>query len=273
MKLLNWQGHLPSGETGNEGLTAFERIALKLAPDRKTVVKIIFARVASRSVTWLKPWRNRVVVTLICLAVAAILASCVTDRTAIAPPQIAGATFIGSAACAECHAEIYKKFPGATHARLLAAGNNALNVGCESCHGPGSVHQQSGGAGGTIVNPRKSPEACFQCHLDKRGEFSLPHTHPVLSGRVSCADCHDPHEGRAIIGGGTQMMSQNETCGKCHTAQMGPFIFEHEALHEGCTTCHAPHGSVNDKMLIARNQTLCLKCHFQQQSVAGEYFY
>ena len=53
-----------------------------------------------------------------------------------------------------------------------------MNTGCETCHGPGSLHVQSGGGAGTIVNPRKSPETCFQCHLDKRGEFSLPHTPP-----------------------------------------------------------------------------------------------
>jgi len=55
-------------------------------------------------------------------------------------------------------------------------------------------------------------------------------------------------------------------CARCHQAQQGPFVFEHEALREGCTTCHDPHGSVNAKMLTARDSNLCLKCHFQQVS-------
>src|ERR1043166_3132691 len=179
--------------------------------------------------------------------------SCATvHRTAMAPPQIPGATFTGSETCAQCHENITRGFPTATHARLKATGDNAKNVGCESCHGPASIHNQSGGAHGTIINPRKSPETCFQCHLDKRAEFSLPYTHPVFDGpqarpvsaggKISCGDCHDPHKGPAIIGSGTALSTEQETCGKCHVAQRGPFVFEHEAVREGCTTCPNPHG-------------------------------
>ncbi len=32
---------------------------------------------------------------------------------------------------------------------------------------------------------------------------------------------------------------------------------------------HCPHGSVNQKMLKARNANLCLQCHFQEQPSAG----
>jgi predicted CXXCH cytochrome family protein len=201
-----------------------------------------------------------------------LLVACATvdQRAMFAPPQIPGAEFTGSKDCAQCHAEISGSFHDATHARLMAPGDNAKNVGCESCHGPGSKHAESGGEPGTIVNPRLSPETCFDCHLDKRGEFNLPHAHPVLDGKVSCADCHDPHEGDAILGGGANLAAANEACLKCHTAQKGPFVFEHEALRENCITCHSPHGSVNQKMLKARNQTLCLQCHFQQQTSAGQ---
>ena len=54
--------------------------------------------------------------------------------------------------------------------------------------------------------------------------------------------------------------------------QFGPFVFEHEAVREGCTTCHNPHGSVNARLLVARNQTLCLRCHFQQQTANGDIY-
>jgi predicted CXXCH cytochrome family protein len=205
------------------------------------------------------------------IAVVIFAISCETiNHIVIAPPQIPGATFIGAQECATCHEDIAKSFKTATHSRLQAKTDNAEAMGCEGCHGAGSIHAESGGKKGTIVNPRKSPETCFQCHLDKRGEFNLPHHHPVLEGKVSCGDCHDPHKGPAIKGGSTSIASENETCFKCHTAQKGPFIFEHEALREGCTVCHAVHGSVNARMLHERNANLCLKCHFQEQTAEGQ---
>jgi DmsE family decaheme c-type cytochrome len=199
------------------------------------------------------------------------------------PPSVPGAEFVGSEECTTCHEAIAKGFPTATHARLKANGDNAKNMGCESCHGPGSLHVKSGGDRSKIVNPRKSPATCFQCHLEVRAKFDLPHHHPVLEGKVSCADCHNPHQGDAIKGGGTNrlqslkgggmaFLGQNETCFQCHTAQRGPFVFAHEALREGCVSCHSPHGSMNQRMLTERNQTLCLKCHFQQQTAAGRIF-
>jgi len=192
----------------------------------------------------------------------------------VAPPQIPGATFVCSDACETCHQDIAKNFTTASHFRLKAPGDNAKNIGCESCHGPGSLHVASGGTARTIINPGKSPETCFQCHLDKRSQFDLPSHHPVLEGKMTCSDCHDPHKGSVIAnggeGGGTDLQSSNETCTKCHIAQAGPFVFEHEAMREGCTTCHNPHGSVNARLLIARNQPLCLRCHYQQQAANGD---
>jgi predicted CXXCH cytochrome family protein len=197
-----------------------------------------------------------------------LLVSCVmVNRTVLMPPSVPGATFVGSKDCAQCHEDITRAFGSATHAKLMTPGDTRKEMGCEACHGPGSVHSKAGGGGDNILNPARNPETCYQCHTDKRGEFALPHTHPA--GHVTCTDCHDPHRGDAILGGGTRMAAANETCLKCHEAQRGPYVFEHEALRDNCTACHNPHGSVNAKMLKARNATLCLQCHFQQQTATG----
>ena len=119
----------------------------------------------------------------------------------------------------------------------------------------------------------KDPATCFQCHLDIHAEFNLPQHHPVMENRMNCVQCHDPH-GSDIMKprGGLAMARLNENCAQCHREQARPFVFEHEALREGCTICHTPHGSINPKLLVQRDANLCLKCHAQTQSVSGRMF-
>jgi predicted CXXCH cytochrome family protein len=205
---------------------------------------------------------------------AGLLVSCVVaDRAILVPPRIEGATIVGSAACSKCHAPIVQGFHDATHAHLMLKDDagQTKNVSCESCHGPGSLHIKAG-TRSTIINPKIAPDTCLQCHANARSEFSLPYTHPVLNNKIACTSCHEPHRGDANPStGGTRSLTTtvNETCAKCHPAQTGPFTFVHEAMREGCVMCHSPHGSVNDKMLKARNNSLCYQCHFQPQANAG----
>ena len=204
------------------------------------------------------------------VAVMTLLGACgIHYQTYFSPPEIKGATFAGVQSCEECHEEIVHDFSSATHARLLADGANSVEVGCEACHGPGSLHNSSGGEVGTIHNPKSDPETCYQCHLDVKGTFNLTHAHPI-GDNVTCNDCHDPHHGAAVKGGGVAAQTAAETCLQCHPAQGGPYVFEHEATRDGCTVCHSPHGSSNEKMLITSNQMLCLQCHFQTQTAPDQ---
>src|SRR5215471_16750667 len=133
------------------------------------------------------------------LAVAALtlvlvfgVMSCGTvHRSVVMLPDVPGAKYIGSKECEQCHEKIYKDFATADHSRLIAEGPNALNAGCESCHGPCSIHSDSGGevkppfsfAAGRppassygarlAVEPARSKETvCFQCHTQVRGQFN-----------------------------------------------------------------------------------------------------
>ena len=230
-------------------------------------------------------WKRGMMLVTVVSVFSLVVISCNTvNRSVVMLPNVPGAKYIGSKECEQCHEEIYRGFATADHARLIAQGPNAINAGCESCHGPASLHSESGGevkppysfssgrpqttsyGARLAVQPARATETlCFQCHTDVRGKFNLPSHHPVPEGKMTCTDCHTPHKG-SIYRGGTALLAENESCLRCHSAQRGPYVFEHEASREGCTICHTAHGSVNAKLLTVRDANLCMKCHFQQVS-------
>lgn len=229
-------------------------------------------------------WGRGLALSMAVIGVVAVAISCTTvNRSVVVVPDVPGAEYIGSGECEMCHEELVRGFATADHARLIATGTNAVNVGCESCHGPSSLHAESGGeikppfsvASGrpqagmasafpAVPTAREGANVCLECHIEMRGEFQLRSHHPVFEGRMSCSDCHSPHKGSARSGGSTAILSENAACLKCHPQQHGPYVFEHEAMREGCTVCHKAHGSVNAKLLTVRDANLCLGCHFQQ---------
>jgi len=197
------------------------------------------------------------------------LAGCKTFESGgvvVPPPQIAGAEFVGMETCAMCHEKITKNFDQTEHARIVVSNEGIKDQACEACHGAGSLHadaQSKAEKKSTIVNPGKTPEACYKCHLDKKAEFNLEYHHPVPEGKMSGTDCHDPHSPGVKPGSRASLFDKNDLCAKCHKDQTRPFVYEHEALREGCTECHNVHGSINSKMLKQRDANLCLKCHYQ----------
>ncbi len=202
------------------------------------------------------------------LAGLALLSCSTVQRTVIVPPEIADATFVGNRTCLECHTNYVRAFPSSAHARVRVETAKLTGLtGCESCHGPGSKHVAAGGGRGKFINnPGKDPAACFGCHLETRAQFHLAQHHPVPEGKMNCVQCHDPH-GMDILkpAGGLAMGWKDESCAQCHREQTKPVAFAHEAMREGCTTCHQPHGSVNPKMLTQPDLNLCLRCHAQVQ--------
>ncbi len=210
---------------------------------------------------------------LIGLGLILTLASCRFDEEALQKAleanTIPGATYVGSETCSACHEKEAKEFQLSTHSRISIPANDVKVEGCEMCHGPGSLHVEMDeklkeeSKDKLIINPKKDSSACFACHMDKKAEFNLPYHHPVPEGKMSCADCHSAHGPEVRPWSSTSIGDVNEACFKCHKDQRGPFVWEHEAIREGCSTCHTVHGSINDKMLIARDNNLCLRCHTQ----------
>lgn len=153
-----------------------------------------------------------------------------------------------AATCLQCHQDQERvHWEGSTHER-----RNVTCTNCHSVHDPKSPHK--------LLVKASEAEVCFQCHLNIKGELRRNSHMPVLEGKMSCSDCHNPH------GSATNSMlvddNVNQLCLKCHTEKRGPFVWTHPPVQENCLTCHVPHGSHNDKMLTAKLPMLCQRCHF-----------
>lgn len=148
-----------------------------------------------------------------------------------------------SATCLNCHGE-------SPELSLWAMGTHARNdVACASCH---NVHNQT--------QPGvDQPEVCFSCHRDIEFEANKQSHHPIIEGKVSCNDCHDPHG--SLSNGLLRADSKNELCYNCHADKRGPFLWEHAPVEEDCGTCHASHGSRHNNLLVSKAPNLCQDCH------------
>jgi DmsE family decaheme c-type cytochrome len=149
--------------------------------------------------------------------------------------------------CTPCHSR-------ATHALWDGSQHDMRQVGCLSCH---SVHNP---AGDSQLKAKDELALCGQCH---RGivnkQFRFNHM-PVREGKMSCSSCHNVHGSTNVklLKAGTTI---DESCTSCHAEKRGPFIWDHAPVSESCTTCHDPHGSNNDRMLVAKQPFLCQRCH------------
>ena len=167
------------------------------------------------------------------------------DFATIKNPAKAGAKE-SSETCLQCHAGGQQMFwKGSKH--------DVQNVSCAECH---SVHS---GSGKKLMAKATESETCFQCHSAIKGQINRSAHMPVAEGKLQCSPCHNPHGSP-----GTKNLkadSANSLCYQCHEDKRGPFLWEHMPVRESCLTCHQPHGSHNDKMLSAKRNLLCQRCH------------
>ncbi len=160
--------------------------------------------------------------------------------------------------CLSCHTDQISR------ANIRRSSHTTADVVCSNCH---SIHKA---ATPKFLLAKQQTDLCYSCHTNIRAQFSMPVKHRVNEGFMQCSDCHNPHGADAPtwkMGARPRMLAhglQNEEpCMKCHVDKRGPFLFEHAAVRvDGCASCHAPHGSMNAR-LLRRPQvfTLCLECH------------
>jgi DmsE family decaheme c-type cytochrome len=146
-----------------------------------------------------------------------------------------------------------------TGLRMHWAGSEhqSKDVPCTSCHAV-HAHQDK------VMSKTEQQEVCYTCHKTQRAQFHRLSAHPVIAGKVTCSDCHNPHGST-----GPHLMvkkSINETCYTCHADRRGPFLWEHSPVTDDCTNCHTPHGSNNGALLKMRTPWLCQQCHTADHS-------
>ncbi len=195
----------------------------------------------------------------------------------VAPKPAAG-DFVGPETCKTCHPDQYERFSATTMGKLFLKHPRTAKeqLGCESCHGAGNAHVQSGGRSfdGLITFSKKDPTpvarrnaVCLECH-EKTARLHWQGSPHELRD-LACTNCHRVMETvseRSMLAKPTEI----ETCGQCHLQRRAQLMrSSHMPLREGkmtCTSCHNPHGTVTEKLLKANSvNENCYTCHAEKR--------
>ena len=187
-------------------------------------------------------------------------------KTALPASGTQADQYAGEDTCLVCHEG--RAYNGTRHALKALPRSPAATHGCESCHGPGKAHAESGGDTALIVNPAKltpqqASDTCATCH--DRATHTLWKGSQHESRNVGCVNCHSVHDpiGDKQIKAATQLA----LCATCHRDKVAKLDRSgHMPVREGkmqCSTCHNPHGATNVKLLRKGDSIaeLCTSCH------------
>jgi hypothetical protein len=206
--------------------------------------------------------------------------------------------------CAGCHLTGWERYQDkATGQYLVRAVNDPggemnidddpepdeINIGCESCHGPGSEHAANAGKSGRIVNPRylsaeRSSALCGRCH-DRRQGYGGPTVgytqavneagemaRPGIGRHELITKYADPvKKGPTVRGSGREdnIWPDDVHSNKPHQ-QYADFLkskmYRNDRLLVSCADCHDMHGNAPYRRFLLHDpdnsaSPLCQRCH------------
>ncbi|HEV3334549.1 MAG TPA: multiheme c-type cytochrome [Bryobacteraceae bacterium] len=142
------------------------------------------------------------------------------------------------------------------------------NVGCEKCHGPGSIHA-AGPARANIVNPARltafrGNDVCIQCHSQSR-PLKNPIEGRYYDGPVGFQPGMNLEDFVALEdhkAGETTFTHFPDGTGHKNRMQGNDFV-QSVMYTRGiaCYSCHDVHGTANNADLLKPAQVMCLECH------------
>ena len=166
----------------------------------------------------------------------------------------------GSERCLSCHGgERMSSVAETAHGMLENPHTPFANQGCESCHGPGSLHvsRAAGGAGFPV--------------LTKFGDDGV-----VAEQTGACTSCHEKDMGdlEGMAWQGSVHDADDMTCVSCHTVHTADnSLDEPQEQLATCSGCHeqqiATHSRFEDKGIVFDNLS-CYDCHDVHQLISRQ---
>ena len=162
--------------------------------------------------------------------------------------------------CGACHTTGYQPNGNQDKLKGLVGTWAAPGVGCEACHGPGSLHVAS--PYGTRMTIDRSSEACGRCHttgdmtkvaaadgfIDQRAQYDELFQSKHIT--LQCVICHDPHNGVVQLRQ-AKADTTRTSCENCHFKEaQNQRVAVHQAM--GCLNCHMPRLEKNAVADLAR---------------------
>ncbi|MBU1072229.1 DmsE family decaheme c-type cytochrome [bacterium] len=178
----------------------------------------------------------------------------------------AGAGYVGSETCLDCHDEVGAAMMQTVHGRLANYQYPTDVHGCEACHGPGEKHADNEDPA-LIMTPSSemgalANKACLGCH--KTGVTVDWHLGVHADADLSCVSCHAVHGGELLA------EDQTELCLGCHQEfRCRLSLPSHHPVKEhfmSCSDCHDVHGEGYTGLMTGESsRELCLECHTQHR--------